>query len=257
MPLTKSERNRRYREKHRDEQIARMKRWREANRERVNAYRRAYVKDRPESKTKVLERKRKYRQGLTYKRYLQRKKDQYKANPERFKPKPKPKYEFSCKACGCLYLATRELAGCRNKECVADRVKAANPYVPRTPTIIKECAACLRYFLGLKNRVTCSEACKAQHKKNTDLACQIRRIFRQSGCDAEPYSRMQIFKRDKWRCGICGEKVDRKLRHPHMQSASIDHIVPLARGGADAEWNVQCAHLGCNSNKGDSIVSLW
>jgi 5-methylcytosine-specific restriction endonuclease McrA len=49
-------------------------------------------------------------------------------------------------------------------------------------------------------------------------------------------------------CGICGEAyaVD-DLR-------SLDHIIPVSRGGADAPWNVQSAHLRCNQIKGDRDV---
>lgn len=65
--------------------------------------------------------------------------------------------------------------------------------------------------------------------------------------DVDPWA---IFARDRWRCGICGGKVSRKLKHPDPGSASIDHIVPLSLGGTHEPRNVQCAHLGCNASKG-------
>lgn len=37
-------------------------------------------------------------------------------------------------------------------------------------------------------------------------------------------------------------------------SASVDHIVPLSRGGEHSMANVQCAHLSCNSSKGDQTI---
>lgn len=54
-------------------------------------------------------------------------------------------------------------------------------------------------------------------------------------------------------CGICGEPIFKRFKHPHSFSASIDHKVPIARGGTNALSNLQLAHLGCNSRKRDSL----
>lgn len=49
-------------------------------------------------------------------------------------------------------------------------------------------------------------------------------------------------------CGICGEYVDQTLPHNDSQARCLDHIVPLAAGGAMYERsNVRLAHRGCNS----------
>ena len=32
-------------------------------------------------------------------------------------------------------------------------------------------------------------------------------------------------------CGICGKRVDFKLKFPHPLSPCIDHIIPVAKGG--------------------------
>jgi hypothetical protein len=45
-------------------------------------------------------------------------------------------------------------------------------------------------------------------------------------------------------CGICGLAVD-------AREVTIDHIVPLARGGTDARPNQQPAHFHCNQWKAD------
>lgn len=46
-------------------------------------------------------------------------------------------------------------------------------------------------------------------------------------------------------CGICREPVP-------FERFSIDHIVPLSRGGAHSMVNLQLAHLSCNARKGAS-----
>lgn len=69
---------------------------------------------------------------------------------------------------------------------------------------------------------------------------------------SEAFTSEEIFERDGWRCGICGQKVDRRLRYPHRRSASLDHIIPVTAGGGHVRENVQCAHLECNWRKNAS-----
>lgn len=59
----------------------------------------------------------------------------------------------------------------------------------------------------------------------------------------------EIRARDGNRCGLCGGKVSDKP-YPHPLSASLDHIVPLARGGSHEPANVHLTHLRCNLKKG-------
>lgn len=65
----------------------------------------------------------------------------------------------------------------------------------------------------------------------------------------EPYTGNYIYERDNWLCGICGRKINKRLKHPNPLSPSIDHIVPVSKGGSDASINVQAAHLRCNMLK--------
>jgi 5-methylcytosine-specific restriction endonuclease McrA len=51
-------------------------------------------------------------------------------------------------------------------------------------------------------------------------------------------------------CGICGDPMDPDLKKPDLMRKSIDHIVPLAKGGPHAQGNLQWAHLLCNVRKG-------
>lgn len=58
-------------------------------------------------------------------------------------------------------------------------------------------------------------------------------------------------KRDRWRCGICGKKVNRGFRVPHPLAATLDHIVPMSLGGGHVRSNVHLAHFRCNTLKGN------
>lgn len=72
-----------------------------------------------------------------------------------------------------------------------------------------------------------------------------------AGADADDINVAEIFERDGWTCGICGKKVNPRLKRPHPRSASLDHIEPLSLGGHHVKANVQLAHLDCNVKKGN------
>lgn len=56
-------------------------------------------------------------------------------------------------------------------------------------------------------------------------------------------------------CGICGKPVDKSLKFPHPLSASIDHIIPIDKGGSASDIdNLQLAHLCCNRQKSDKLI---
>lgn len=83
---------------------------------------------------------------------------------------------------------------------------------------------------------------------------QKRRALKR-GADAELIDNAKVFDRDGWMCGICAEAVDPELKWPDPMSVSLDHVVPLAKGGSHTYDNVQCAHLRCNIQKSDSVPS--
>lgn len=67
-----------------------------------------------------------------------------------------------------------------------------------------------------------------------------------------PYRRMaERLRREGRVCHICGLPIDPELRSPHPLSFTVDHIVPLALGGArDDPNNAAPAHRICNMKRG-------
>ena len=67
----------------------------------------------------------------------------------------------------------------------------------------------------------------------------------------EKVYRRKIFDRDLWLCKLCGKPVDRNAQVPDPRAATIDHIIPLSKGGTHEPSNTQCAHFLCNALKSD------
>lgn len=55
-------------------------------------------------------------------------------------------------------------------------------------------------------------------------------------------------------CALCGKPVDFSLRYPNPMAKSIDHIIPINRGGHPSDIsNLQLAHWCCNRKKADKL----
>ncbi len=77
-----------------------------------------------------------------------------------------------------------------------------------------------------------------------------RRRAREAAPEAENFGPVEIYERDRWRCGVCRKRVRKDLKYPHPMSPSIDHIVPVVEGGPHIRSNVRLAHLRCNLSRG-------
>lgn len=115
-----------------------------------------------------------------------------------------------------------------------------------------ECPYCGELFertVGARKMLCGAAACKGAYQLDS---CH-RRNARMRDATVEPFARVEVFERDNWMCGICGAEVSADAPPRSPMSASLDHIIPLARGGAHTRENTQCAHLVCNMRKSDSI----
>jgi len=100
------------------------------------------------------------------------------------------------------------------------------------------------------NKKFCSVKCSEKARGHT-LNTQ-RRIRTNESIGS--YRRFDIYQRDKWICQLCFKKVDEKLSAPNLMRASLDHVVPLSRGGNDSSSNVQLAHFKCNVSRGNKNI---
>ncbi|BAY83208.1 HNH endonuclease [Calothrix parasitica NIES-267] len=58
--------------------------------------------------------------------------------------------------------------------------------------------------------------------------------------------RKYVFERNKYQCQNCGKRYEET-------SLTIDHIIPLSRGGSNDISNLQTLCFSCNCKKSDNI----
>lgn len=91
----------------------------------------------------------------------------------------------------------------------------------------------------------------AKRNPERNAAGKARYRARKRDAFVEDVIPVEVFERDGWRCGICGERIPEGARYPDPRSASVDHVIPLSRGGTHEMKNVQATHLLCNALKRD------
>ena len=184
-----------------------------------------------------------------------------------------------CAACGTPFHPVGYLTSTCSPECARlHRHEGAS-----TPIVIRPCRRCTQPFLAHGRRLTCSpcstnrsrfSSCRQCGRTFTDgirrLYCDStcrkaspkeaasrrlardRRRARLRGLPAERVDRLAVYERDGWCCQLCGLSVDRNAAVPQPLAPTLDHIIPIAKGGPHTYTNVQLAHFACNSRKGDA-----
>lgn len=66
---------------------------------------------------------------------------------------------------------------------------------------------------------------------------------------------LTLFNLHNWICNICGDKIDSRKRFPDLMAATVEHVVPLCKGGTHTWENTRPAHAKCNFEKGDALSS--
>lgn len=167
-------------------------------------------------------------------------------------------YRPLCDCCGKRFNAPTKASRLCSDECKAEYARRsareyalANDNVDRSPRSCLECGDVFTPEYGSKLRTYCGDACR---KRSLRRAGKSRRNKRIKSTRKEPIYTMRIFERDGWQCRICGIDTPRYLRGTHEPNApELDHIFPLAKGGAHASDNVQCLCRECNQKKSDNL----
>ena len=143
-----------------------------------------------------------------------------------------------------------------------DRSKDAR--VPKTYEVT--CAECGKVFTArMSNREFCDQSCTnrgfarrrredperwARFKAQRNINSRQRRNRLRHIIKVDVVRVDELGVRDNWMCALCGEPVDRELKYPDPRSKSVDHTVPISKGGEHSYANTKVAHLLCNTSAG-------
>jgi 5-methylcytosine-specific restriction endonuclease McrA len=148
-------------------------------------------------------------------------------------------YARTCSHCGAAFIA-RDV---RRTVCCPAPSVCGVPY--------GECVSCGGPMVAVGGAKYCPGSCRIKAAADARSEARHKRRARERDAYVAPVSRHAVFKRDAYTCQLCGVPLDMEAKAPHPLSPSIDHVIPLAKGGAHEPGNVQAAHFLCNSTKGD------
>jgi hypothetical protein len=204
-------------------------------------------------------------------------------NGSRTKKERESREQIACGICGYLFTPTKEHHKYCSKECgfeaeeLQDKAYRSNNKIEPTKRICKLCGiefealgkwkCCCKehsylYLYGVEipkeltkicewcgeefaTRISRARACP-QHANRLN---KWERKMRQRTAIHVHYSRFEIFRRDNFTCHICGTPINMKAKAPRGDSPTVDHVIPLVKGGSDTPENVRAAHFYCNSRK--------
>jgi len=97
-----------------------------------------------------------------------------------------------------------------------------------------------------KASIARAKAAKPELYKAISVQSSQRRRARKRALPVERVSWRKLRARDRGRCHLCGLTIDGRI--------TFDHLIPVVRGGAHAEWNLMLAHDRCNKSRGTKQI---
>ena len=172
------------------------------------------------------------------------------------------KYPGVCGGCGGFKTAI-------SRQCRACAIAARKPSETKVETVCGHCGVVFtpKWSTTFKRRRRfCSPRCantanaprltdtKDRLRKRRSKRSRWRNCRAMSGRKAVGRWRL-IAERDGWVCWVCNAAIDSTLKFPDRWSGTVDHVIPLAEGGTDEDWNCKAAHFTCNARRG-SLTKL-
>ena len=123
----------------------------------------------------------------------------------------------------------------------------------------KTCTNCGETFYTNKEEKTyCTKECRKNLYNKQIRHKRLQQITSREHDD--DITLQQLYIRDEGRCYLCGRQTDwndyKKIKGTKIGQdlyPSIDHVVPLNKGGTHTWSNVRLAHTKCNQKKGDRL----
>lgn len=154
------------------------------------------------------------------------------------------KADVPCIACGRLTPTYPDSAPAERRRCGAciPRRALRDPFDRWT---CRRCAVeCSRPATKGQRPAYCSVQCQRADGKDRHLVAKM-------GAFVEDVNRIDVFVADGYRCHLCNEMTDPRETVPHPRAPTVDHLIPLSKGGTHERANCRTACFSCNSAKQD------
>lgn len=171
-----------------------------------------------------------------------------------------PKFNKECIYCGANYIGSAGSSDyCSNKCSDNSRYEE---YRKSLPTYNKKCCECSDFFsTNGKNRKFCQTDCSRKYHGRLKELRKRERIIANGPVDKD-ISIERLMDRDNKTCYLCNEKCeinDFEVRDcgtivTGPNYPSVDHIIPVSKGGTHTWDNVMLACRKCNIEKRDIVL---
>lgn len=118
----------------------------------------------------------------------------------------------------------------------------------------KRCKECSKHYTTTRStRKYCSDTCNERYSNRQKETTRRKRIMMNGKVDWN-ISIERLLKRDGHTCYLCGEVVNTNVDTNDDYYPSIEHVIPISKGGTHTWGNVKVAHRYCNSIKRDKLL---
>lgn len=157
----------------------------------------------------------------------------------------------SCPHCQKSFTAPSNQKYC-SSECRLAAYKLTNPHKQNTEPKVIICGWCEGEVIVPPNFTSnrkYHDRCKVEAKR---ARYRIKTVKRQSRTvKPSRLSADEVVRTYGSKCSICSEEIDMSLARTSRLGLTVDHVIPLSKGGQDTIDNMRPAHWICNVRKGN------
>lgn len=195
----------------------------------------------------------------------------YKASREVQRQRGIQKREFrACAHCNSLFLGNSSTQVFCGPGCAArSRAEKEKPRrLKKRERVCNGCGLVFHHIEPNRKGIFCSRECSLANKSKWATAvpmspdssapiviksdCKKTRRERLALQKVDKVDKKRVFERDYYKCQICLGPCKREWILGDPASPTLDHVIPLAKGGAHSYANCRTAHAICNSMKSDA-----
>jgi 5-methylcytosine-specific restriction endonuclease McrA len=137
-------------------------------------------------------------------------------------------------------------------------IKRLDKYKTYADNHIRKCSGCGKEYIYKKNIKYCSRECSNKiHWYNNKLKRE--RHIKSNGIIDKDITLKKLYQKEKGICYLCGGKCDfndfevvNNVFKVGKTYPSIEHVIPISKGGNHSWNNIKLAHISCNSKKKDN-----